>query len=78
VPTDGYRSIAWISADEWDHFEGSFAAKRYRLAHALESSEARNAAIERARRWHSAYMRWGRDTMGFGFYVFLKSDLGMA
>lgn len=66
------------SPDEWDHFEGSFAAKRYRHAYAMESSEARKAAIDRARRWHNAYLRWGRDTMGFGFYVFLKRPVGMA
>ena len=53
------------SPDEWDHFEGSFAARRYRLAYSLASVEARNAAIERTRRWHNAYLRWGRDTMGF-------------
>jgi SAM-dependent methyltransferase len=66
------------SPDEWDHFEGSFAAKRYRRAYTLESSEARNAAIERIRSWHNAYLRWGRDTMGFGFYVFLKPHVGIA
>jgi hypothetical protein len=26
----------------------------------------------RIRAWHDAYLRWGRDTLGFGFYVLLK------
>ncbi len=60
------------SPDEWDHFEGAFAARRYRNAYSLESADARAAAVQRIRGWHNAYMRWGRDTMGFGFYVFLK------
>lgn len=63
------------SPDEWDHFEGTFAARRYRHAYSLESAEARQAAIARTRRWQTAYLRWGRDTMGFGFYVFLKPQL---
>ncbi len=66
------------SPDEWDHFEGSFAGMRYRVAYAMEPGEARDAAIERTCRWHSAYLQWGRDTMGFGFYVFLKPHVQMA
>jgi hypothetical protein len=51
---------------------------RYRVAYAMEPGEARDAAIERTCRWHSAYLQWGRDTMGFGFYVFLKPHVQMA
>jgi SAM-dependent methyltransferase len=60
------------SPDEWDHFEGNFAARGYRRAYALPSAGERRAALERTRRWQAAYVRWGRETMGFGFYVFLK------
>lgn len=58
------------STQEWDAFEGGFlcAAER-RLAEAPDDE----AAITRAahwRMWNAAYQRWGRTTMGFGFYIF--------
>ena len=28
------------------------------------------ALLERIRRWRAAYLRWGRDTLGFGTYLF--------
>jgi hypothetical protein len=28
------------------------------------------ADLERRRRWRDGYLRWGRSTLGFGFYVF--------
>ena len=56
------------SPDEWDHFEWShtLAAERAALAH---PSEATTEQQHRRRRWQAAYERWGRDTMGFGFYL---------
>ena len=65
---------AQSSPDEWDHFEGSFAKKRYQKALALPAGPKRKAAIETARRWYDAYLKWGRETMGFGFLVFLNRD----
>ena len=60
------------SLEEWDHFETAF----------LRAAEARSAAapddplaiekLDHWRGWHEAYRRWGRDTLGFGFYVFEK------
>jgi len=29
----------------------------------------------RIRRWHDAYLRWGRATLGFGFYFLLKPSI---
>lgn len=29
-------------------------------------------ALGRSRGWRDGYLRWGRATMGFGFYVFMK------
>jgi cyclopropane fatty-acyl-phospholipid synthase-like methyltransferase len=70
--TEGLHLLYSIPSnqDEWDHFEGRFAARGYRRAYANSSTEIREAAINRTHRWQSAYMQWGRDTMGFGFYVF--------
>lgn len=47
--------------DEWDAFEWGHAARARR--------EGDEAAIARTRRWIDAYLRWGRGTMGFGFYI---------
>ena len=51
--------------DEWDDFEWSHQI-------ALERSNADAEKLERGRRWRKGYLRWGRDTMGFGFYLFRK------
>lgn len=59
------------SDDEWDHFEWSHRLKIEReeglSAHGTESDRLR-----RSRDWRNGYLRWGRDTMGFGFYLFGK------
>jgi hypothetical protein len=28
---------------------------------------------ERIRRWRETYLRWGRDTLGFGLYLFERA-----
>jgi len=28
--------------------------------------------LERIRRWRDGYLRWGRDTLGFGLYLFYR------
>ena len=28
--------------------------------------------LERIRRWRDAYLRWGRDTLGFAVYLFSR------
>ena len=28
--------------------------------------------LERSRKWRDAYLRWGRDTLGFGVYLFAR------
>ena len=58
------------SDDEWDHFEGRFWSRRLRA----EPGAAPDAKLldkrQRALRWLDAYLRWGRDTLGFGLYLF--------
>ena len=38
------------------------------------------AMLERIRRWRDAYLRWGRDTLGFAVYLFYRpgSRMGVA
>ena len=58
------------SSREWDHFEGLFWAA---AEIALERLPGDPKVVERAdhwRRWKAAYLKWGRDTMGFGLYLF--------
>ena len=58
--------------DEWDHFEWSHQMKfeRYAALHADDPSMAE--MVKRRRVWRDGYLRWGRSTMGFGFYLFSK------
>lgn len=52
------------SDDEWDHFEGQHWLKAER-EHAADGGR-----LQQSRAWRDGYLRWGRDTMGFGFYLF--------
>ena len=70
----GLRTLYAITSnlDEWDDFEWSHHMKIEN--HALENPNS-PVAIEkrgRGRAWRSAYLKWGRGTLGFGFYLFRK------
>ena len=56
--------------DEWDHFEWTHKMniERQAILHAGDPKWAER--LKRARRWRDGYLRWGRMTMGFGFYLF--------
>lgn len=58
------------SDDDWDHYEGLYALtmERYVYDHPEDpdSVEFRNYI----RDWYDGYLRWGRDTLGFGLYLF--------
>jgi SAM-dependent methyltransferase len=70
----GYRVLATMtcSDDEWDEYEGLYCAAVERYVDAHPDDPDTVAMAERIRPWHDAYLRWGRDTLGFGFYVLLK------
>ena len=58
------------SDDDWDHYEGLYArAMEQHLACHPEDPD-HEAMRDKIRRWRDAYLRWGRDTLGFGFYLF--------
>jgi len=62
---------AWVSRDQdWDRYEDLYAdsVERYVEAHAEDPDAP--AIGERIRRWRETYLRWGRDTLGFGLYLF--------
>lgn len=60
------------SEDEWDHYEWlhSTAVERYAQQHSDDADVPE--LLERIRSWRELYLRWGRDTLGFGLYLFQK------
>jgi SAM-dependent methyltransferase len=57
------------SLDEWDDFEWSFYSVAAEFAAVHPGPESAELLVRR-RRWRDCYLRWGRGTMGFGYYVF--------
>jgi hypothetical protein len=56
--------------DDWDRYEGLqwFAAAEYARTHPDDPDVAELA--ERVSRAKTAYLYWGRDTLGWAIYVF--------
>ncbi|MEO0530421.1 MAG: class I SAM-dependent methyltransferase [Planctomycetota bacterium] len=65
---------AWVATDdEWDAFEWGY--QRIIEKRAAESPDDPDIAAKllRRRAWIEAYLRYGRDTLGYGTYLFKKS-----
>jgi len=62
------------SSDEWDDYEGRYCFAIERFAHEHPDDPDRAAMLDRIRKWRDAYQRWGRDTLGFGLYLFMKDE----
>lgn len=60
------------SDDEWDEYEWKYARAIERHASEQPGDADVPAMLERSRRWRDAYLRWGRDTLGFGVYLFWR------
>ncbi|MFZ0546240.1 MAG: class I SAM-dependent methyltransferase [Candidatus Promineifilaceae bacterium] len=58
--------------DEWDHFEWSHRMRIEREGVRNPDDPAVAEKVKRSRVWRDGYLRWGRSTMGFGFYLFMK------
>lgn len=56
--------------DDWDHYEGLQwqAAERYAAEHPDDPDT--EALLRSARRNRDAYLRWGRDCLGWAMYLF--------
>ena len=64
---------AWTSGvDEWDDFEWSYQriVERKALEHPADDEVSKD--LMRRRDWIDAYLKWGRDTLGYGTYLFRK------
>jgi len=58
--------------DEWDEYEGKYCnAMMQHLAEHPDDPEAEAFSV-RMQNWHMAYLKWGRATLGFGYYLLMK------
>ncbi|MEE8104059.1 MAG: methyltransferase domain-containing protein [Planctomycetota bacterium] len=71
----------WILLDavttpraDWDRFEGAALAYVETLAAASPDDPEAQAKADRSRAWRNAYENWGRETLGFGLYLFRNPD----
>ena len=64
---------AWTSGeDEWDDFEWSYQQIiERRAAEQLDDADVAAKLVQR-REWTDGYLKWGRDTLGYGVYLFRK------
>ncbi|HYF94112.1 MAG TPA: class I SAM-dependent methyltransferase [Symbiobacteriaceae bacterium] len=61
------------SPADWDRYEGRRwrAAERYAAVNPDDPDLA--SILDRCRRWRDAYLRWGRDCLGWAVYLFQKA-----
>jgi SAM-dependent methyltransferase len=64
------------SPDDWDRYEGLqwYAAERWARAHPEDPDV--EEVLERVRSNKMAYLMWGRETLGWAIYVFMKGAHG--
>lgn len=65
-----YASVC--NDDEWDRYEWLHLRNIELYAREQPTDPDVPALLERVRAWRDSYLRWGRDTLGFGLYLFQK------
>jgi SAM-dependent methyltransferase len=60
------------SADEWDEYEWRYCRSVERYVREQPDDPDARWMLERSRRWRDAYLKWGRDTLGFAAYLFYR------
>jgi SAM-dependent methyltransferase len=60
------------SLDEWDDYEWKYSRSIERYAGERPDDPDVPEMLKRGRRWRDAYLQWGRDTLGFGVYLFYR------
>jgi SAM-dependent methyltransferase len=67
----GFKVLATAAAslDEWDAYEGRYCRAKTRWALAHPEDPDSEQMLEKAQAWHDGYLRWGRATLGFGWYL---------
>ncbi|MBD8028651.1 class I SAM-dependent methyltransferase [Ureibacillus sp. Re31] len=56
--------------DEWDEYEWLYAMSIENYCYEHPDDPDRDAMLQKIRKWRSTYLKWGRDTLGFGIYLF--------
>lgn len=64
------------SQDDWDRYEGLqwYAAEDWAAGHPTDADV--QEVLQRVRQGKAAYLRWGRDALGWAIYVFKKGAFG--
>ncbi len=60
------------SLDEWDDYEWKYSRSIERYAGEQPEDPDVPEMLKRSRQWRDAYLQWGRDTLGFGVYLFYR------
>ena len=71
----GFLHAMVSSADEWDCYQGYQwrAAERYARAHRDDPDVP--DLLKQMRHHRDTYLRWGRDTLGWAIYLFMKDPV---
>lgn len=59
--------------DEWDEYEGRYCDAMMQYLTANPDDPDAPKFLKRIQDWHSAYLRWGRATLGFGYYLLSRA-----
>jgi SAM-dependent methyltransferase len=59
-----------VSDDEWDEYEWGYSRGIETWVWEHPEDPDAKAMLARSRGWREGYVRWGRETLGFGLYVF--------
>ncbi len=70
---DVARTLDSSTAD-FDEYETAYAANVERWAAARPDDADAGAYLARIRSWRAAYLRWGRETLGFALHLLRRSD----
>jgi len=66
---DEWDNFEWDNF-EWDNFEWGYQRIIESKAAAGDTAALTRRSARRA--WMDAYLKWGRDTLGYGVYLFQK------
>jgi ubiquinone/menaquinone biosynthesis C-methylase UbiE len=58
------------SEDDWDDYEWLYSMSIENYCHQNPHDPDYEAMLQRIRAWRRTYLTWGRDTLGFGLYLF--------
>jgi hypothetical protein len=60
------------SEDEWDEYEWKYSRSIERYVREQPEDPDGIAMLDRVRRWRDAYLKWGRESLGFAAYLFYR------